>query len=398
MKKASLAQVDPRGKRVLMRVDFNVPMDANRKITDDTRIRAALPSINHVLAGGGSVVLMSHLGRPKGQAKPEFSLRPVADHLAALVSAPVKFAIDTVGPDAEAKRKGLQPGEILLLENLRFQAGETGNDPALAAALAAHGDVYVNDAFGAAHRAHASTVGAAERFPRRYAGLLMQRELEFLGGLLSSPRRPFTAILGGAKVEGKVEVIRNLLDRVDQLLLGGGMIFTFFKVAGLGIGDSLLDEASLEVVAEIQQQARTSRGKLVLPTDVVVSTDFSAAGSRKTVLVSDIPDGWQGLDIGPRTVEIYRQAIAGSQSLFWNGPMGVFEIPEFAAGTRAVGEAVVAATAAGGVSVVGGGDSVAALNQLGLADGVSHISTGGGASLEFMGGLDLPGVTVLSDA
>jgi len=398
MKKASLAQLDPRGRRVLMRVDFNVPMDANRVITDDTRIRAALPSIRHVLDGGGSLVLMSHLGRPKGQIKPEYSLRPVADRLVELVSAPVKFAEDTVGPDAEAKRQGLQPGEILLLENLRFQAGETANEPAFAAALAAHGDVYVNDAFGAAHRAHASTVGAAAHFDERYAGLLMQRELDFLGGLLADPARPFTAILGGAKVEGKVDVMRNLLDRVDYLLLGGGMIFTFFKVAGLSIGDSLLDAASLDIVAQIREQSRSSRGKLILPTDVVVATDFSDRGERQTVLVSDIPDGWQGLDVGPQTVAAFGEIVAGSRSIFWNGPLGVFEIPVFAAGTRALGEAVVRATTAGAVSVVGGGDSVAALNQLGLADRISHISTGGGASLEFMGGRELPGVSALRDA
>lgn len=398
MRKASLTQFDPRGRRVLMRVDFNVPMDANRAITDDTRIRAALPSIRHVLDGGGSLILMSHLGRPKGQIKPEYSLRPVADRLVELVSAPVKFAEDTVGPDAEAKRQGLQPGEILLLENLRFQAGETANDPPFAAALATHGDVFVNDAFGAAHRAHASTVGAAGHFEERYAGLLMERELDYLGGLLADPKRPFTAILGGAKVEGKVDIIRNLLDRVDHLLLGGGMIFTFFKVAGLSIGDSLLDEASLEVVAKVQEQARSSRGKLILPTDVVVSTDFSDRGERKTVLVSDIADGWQGLDVGPQTVRSFTEIIAGSRSIFWNGPLGVFEIPAFAAGTRAIGEAVARATDGGAVSVVGGGDSVAALNQLGLADRISHISTGGGASLEFMGGQELPGVAALSDA
>jgi len=398
MKKASLAQLDPRGKRVLMRVDFNIPMDQNRAITDDTRIRAALPSIRHVLQGGGSLVLMSHLGRPKGQIKPEFTLRPAADRLAELVTVPVKFAVDTVGPDAEAKRKNLQAGEILMLENLRFHAGETANDAAFAAALAAHGDVYVNDAFGAAHRAHASTVGAALRFERRYAGLLMEREITFLGGLLDAPVRPFTAILGGAKVEGKVEVINNLLERVDHLLLGGGMIYTFLKASGLNIGDSLLDAPSLEVAAAILDKARQTRGKLVLPTDVTISTDFSANGERRQVLVSDIPDGWQGLDIGPRTIDTFSEIVARSRALFWNGPLGVFEIPVFAAGTKAIGDAVVAATAQGATSVVGGGDSIAALNKLGLADRISHVSTGGGASLEFMGGRELPGVAALSEA
>jgi phosphoglycerate kinase len=381
-----------------MRVDFNVPLDQNQQITDDTRIRAALPSIRHVLDGGGSLVLMSHLGRPKGQAKPEFSLRPVADRLGEILEAPVKFASDTVGPDAEAKARSLAAGEILLLENLRFNEGETKNDAAFAGALAALGDVYANDAFGTAHRAHASTVGAAERFETRYAGLLMQKELEYLGGLLQDPPRPFVAVLGGAKVDSKVEVIRNLLDTVDHLVLGGGMIFTFFKVTGLNIGDSLLDEGSLEVAAAILEQAKTSRATLTLPTDVVVSTDFSDSGQRKNVLVTDIPDGWQGLDIGPASVASYRELLQDARAVFWNGPMGVFEIPAFAAGTRAVGEAVVAATGQGATSVVGGGDSVAALNQLGLADGVSHVSTGGGASLEFMAGRELPGVTALSDA
>ena len=398
MKKASLAQLDPRGHRVLMRVDFNVPLDQNRDITDDTRIRAALPSIRYILDGGGSLVLMSHLGRPKGEIKPEFSLRPVADRLAELLDARVKFASDTVGPDAESRRANLQPGEILLLENLRFNPGETRNDRHFAAALAAHGDVYVNDAFGTAHRAHASTVGAAEHFEHRFAGLLMQKELDYMGGLLQDAPRPFTAVLGGAKVDSKTEVIRNLLDKVDHLLLGGGMIFTFFKVMGLSVGDSLVDEGSLQVAEEIIMQARDSRATLVLPADILVSTDFSDTGERKDVLATDIPDGWQGLDIGKRSIETFIEIVAGSRAIFWNGPMGVFEIPCFANGTRAMGEAIAAATTGGAVSVVGGGDSVAAINQLGLADGISHISTGGGASLEFMGGRELPGVSALSDA
>jgi len=397
MKKASLETFDPRRRRVLMRVDFNVPLDQNRTISDDTRIRASLPSINHVVGRGGSLVLMSHLGRPKGEIKAEYSLRPVADRLAELVEVPVKFAVDTVGPDAQAKFARLQPGEILLVENLRFNAGETKNEPGFAAALAKFGDVYVNDAFGTAHRAHASTVGAALHFKQRFAGLLMQKELAYLGGLLQAPPRPFTAILGGAKVEGKVEVIRNLLEKVDHLLLGGGMIFTFFKVMGLNIGNSLLDEGSLDVAAAILEQAKSARAKLVLPTDIVVSTDFSDTGQRKEVLVTDIPDGWQGLDIGSRTVAAFQETVARSRAIFWNGPMGVFEIPVFATGTRVLGQAIADATAKGATSVVGGGDSVAALNQLGLADGISHISTGGGASLEFMGGLELPGVTALSD-
>jgi len=397
MNKLSLKQLDPQGLKVLMRVDFNVPLDAGRAITDDTRIKAALPSINHILDGGGCVVLMSHLGRPKGEIKPEFSLRPVADRLAEVLDAPVKFAVDTVGPDALDKAANLKAGEVLLLENLRFNPGETKNDGDFARALAGLGDVYANDAFGTAHRAHASTVGAAEHFDQRYAGLLMQKELDYLGGMITNPQRPSTAILGGAKVDSKVDVIRNLLDKVDHLLLGGGMIFTFLKVMGMNIGDSLLDEPSLEVAQKILEQAKSSRADLVLPTDVVVSTDFSDTGQHKTVLVTDIPDGWQGLDIGKNSVEHFCQIIGQSKSVFWNGPMGVFEIPTFAAGTRAMGEALAAATADGALSVVGGGDSVAAINQLGLTDGISHISTGGGASLEFMGGANLPGVVALSD-
>jgi phosphoglycerate kinase len=397
-KKLSLRQLDPRGARVLMRVDFNVPLDADRRITDDTRIRASLPSIEDVLARGGSLVLMSHLGRPKGKVDPALSLRPVADRLGELVTAPVRFAADTVGESAREQAGKLQPGEILLLENLRFAKGETDNEPGFAAALAQLGDIYVNDAFGTAHRAHASTVGAAGRFAQRAAGFLMESELEHLGRLLHDPPRPFVALLGGAKVQGKVDVITSLLDRVDSLLLGGGMIFTFFKVLGLSVGDSLVDEESFEVVREISEKARSARGQLMLPEDCVVSTDFSEQGQRREVLVTDIPDGWQGLDIGPQTIARFRDEVAKARAIFWNGPMGVFELPSFAAGTRAMGEAVAAATRDGAVSVVGGGDSVAAINQLGLADGITHVSTGGGASLTFMSGKSLPGVEALSDA
>ncbi len=396
--KRNLATLDAAGKKVLMRVDFNVPLDQEKRITDDTRIRAALPSIEAIIERGGALILMSHLGRPKGKVDPAFSLRPVADRLAELTTAPVKFASDTVGPAAERLADGLQRGEILLLENLRFTAGETDNDPAFARALAGHGEVYVNDAFGTAHRAHASTTGVTEFFAQRYAGYLMENELENLGNLLADPQRPFVAVLGGAKVKGKVDVIVNLLDKVDTLLLGGGMIFTFFRVHGLNVGDSLVDEESLELVAEIVAKAKTSRAQLMLPEDCVVSTDFSEQGQRKEVLVTDIPDAWQGLDIGSATVGRYREVVADARAIFWNGPMGVFEMPAFAKGTRALGQAVADATTAGALSVVGGGDSVAALNQMQLADGISHISTGGGASLEFMAGRDLPGIAALSDA
>ncbi len=398
MKKLGIAQIDLAGQQVLMRVDFNVPLDKDGRITDDTRIRAALPTVSHVLAAGASLVLASHLGRPKGNIVPELSLRPVADRLAELIDAPVRFADDTIGPSAKAAADKLEPGEVLLLENLRFAAEETDNESGFAEQLAALGTVYVNDAFGTAHRAHASTVGAASHFARGCAGFLMEKELANLGPLLDAPPRPFVAILGGAKIKGKVEVIENLLDEVDTLLLGGGMIFTFFKVHGLGVGDSLVDESCLDVAQKILAKAESSRARLLLPEDVVVAKDFSDDSPRRTVLVTDIPGGWQGLDIGPQTAARYGEAVAGAKTVFWNGPMGVFEIPAFAAGTRAIGEAVAAATDGGAHSVIGGGDSVAAVNQLGLAERITHISTGGGASLEFMAGRELPGVAALTDS
>ncbi len=397
-KKMDLTDFHPDGLKVLMRVDFNVPLDNNRNITDDTRIRAALPSVRHIIDGGGSVVLMSHLGRPKGKIDPALSLRPVADRLAELVSAPVKFALDTVGPDAVKQAKDLASGEILLLENLRFNPGETGNDPGFSAGLAELGDTFVNDAFGTAHRAHSSTVGVTRHFAACRAGFLMEKELEFLGSMMMDPARPFVAVLGGAKVGGKVDVILNLLDKVDTLLLGGGMIFTFLEVHGLNIGNSLLDQGSLDVAREILEKSRTSSTRFVLPEDCVVANAFADKADKKVCLVTDIPEDWMGLDIGPKTVVMYREILAGARSVFWNGPMGVFELPSFIHGTRAVAEAIAGATDDGARSIVGGGDSVAALNQMGLADRISHVSTGGGASLEFMAGRELPGITALTDA
>lgn len=398
MKKMGLDRLDAKGRKVLMRVDFNVPLDGTGTITDDTRIRAALPSIRRILSAGGSLILMSHLGRPKGKVVPEMSLRPVADRLGELLDTPVRFARDTVGDDARARAADLRSGETLLLENLRFTAAETDNDADFAAALASLADAYVNDAFGAAHRAHASTVGAGLSFPERYAGLLMEKELESLGRLMADPPRPFVAVLGGAKVLGKVEVIESLLDKVDTLLLGGGMIFNFFRVHGLNVGRSMVDEDSLETVRAILAKSEESRARLVLPEDVRVASDFRDDAEQKDVFVTDIPEDWMGLDVGPRTVNAYRDFLTGARAIFWNGPLGVFEMPSFAGGTRAVARAVAEATDDGALSVIGGGDSVAAINQSGLADRISHISTGGGASLEFMAGRDLPGVTALSDA
>lgn len=393
-----LTDFDPDGLKVLMRVDFNVPLDNNRNITDDTRIRCALPSVRHIIGGGGSVILMSHLGRPKGKIDSSLSLRPVADRLAELVAAPVKFALDTVGPDAVKQAKDLVSGEILLLENLRFNPGETSNDAGFSAGLAELGETYVNDAFGTAHRAHSSTVGVTRHFETCRAGFLMEKELEFLGSLMANPARPFVAVLGGAKVGGKVDVILNLLDKVDTLLVGGGMIFTFLKVHGLNIGNSLLDEESIEVAREILEKSRTSSTRFVLAEDCVVANAFDDKAEKSDCLVTDIPAEWMGLDIGPKTVAMYREILAGARSIFWNGPMGVFELPSFAHGTRAVAEAIAAATDGGACSIVGGGDSVSALNQMGLADRISHVSTGGGASLEFMAGRELPGIAALTTA
>jgi len=397
MPKQTIRQLDASGQKVLLRVDFNVPLGPDGAITDDTRVRAALPSIEYLLENGAAVILMSHLGRPKGEIVPALSLRPVADRLAELLSVPVRFAGDIVGPEAQRLASKLEAGEVLLIENLRFDSRETAGDAVFARELAALGTCYVNDAFGTAHRAHASTVGAGAGFASRCAGFLMEKELANLGRLLDDPPRPFVAVLGGAKIKGKVEVIENLLDKVDLLLLGGGMIFTFFKVHGLEIGDSLVDVDSVAVVERILAKAADSRAELILPEDCVVARQFSGDSERREVPVTDIPAGWQGLDIGSKTIDRYRREIAGAAAVFWNGPMGVFEIPAFAAGTRAMGEALAAATGSGAHTVVGGGDSVAALNQLGLAGGITHISTGGGASLEFMAGRELPGVAALSD-
>jgi len=380
------------GKTVLMRVDFNVPLDGERNITDETRILASLPSIKRIVAQGGKLILMSHLGRPKGKIDPAFSLRPVADRLGDLLDCPVKFAVDTVGPDARAKAAGLHPGEVLLLENLRFNPGETTNDPGFARALGELADCYVNDAFGTAHRAHASTVGVVEHFGGGRAGLLMEKELEHLGALLSDPGRPFVAILGGAKVSGKVEVILNLLDRVDTLLLGGGMVFTFFKEHGLNVGTSLVDDESMAMVREITARAKQSRAKLMLPEDCIVASEFNDKASKKTVLVTDIAEGWMGLDIGPVTIKKFTEVVAGARAIFWNGPMGAFEMDAFSRGTMAMVQKVASSHA---LTIVGGGDTDVAVHRAGASDNISYISTGGGAFLMLMEGKELPGVVAL---
>ena len=398
MSRLGVQDLELSGRKVLTRVDFNVPLDASRQITDDTRIRAALATLRLMLDAGARPVVMSHLGRPGGEVKEEFSLAPVAARLEELLGQRVHFAPDCVGPAAEEVVDRARNGEVVLLENLRFHPGETKNDPGFARQLAAHGDLYVNDAFGTAHRAHASTAGVTEHFEQCAAGLLMGQELERLGGLLANPRRPFVAILGGAKVSGKIEVVDNLIDTVDSILIGGGMAFTFFSAMGLDIGKSLVEESLVERVKKTLERARSSRTEIVLPEDVVIANAFAADAERREVLVTDIEADWMGLDVGSRTVRRYSELIEQAGTVFWNGPMGVFEMDAFAKGTRAIARSISRATDDGTLSVVGGGDSVAAVTQAGLANKITHISTGGGASLEFMAGKDLPGVLALTES
>lgn len=392
MTKQTIRDIDWNGKRALVRVDFNVPMEQGQ-ITDDTRIRAALPTIQYLIDHGASVVLMSHLGRPKKKVVEELRLGPVAQHLAELLGKEVKAVPDVTGPQVEATAKALQPGEVLLLENTRFDPREEANDEGMARELAQLGDVYVNDAFGAAHRAHASTEGVAHFMPA-VSGLLMEKELEELGGLLQDPARPFLAILGGAKISDKVGVIMNLLNRVDALLIGGGMANTFMLAEGFKVGDSLAEPDALDQVNKIMFMAQGEEKRLLLPTDVVIADAMSADANHKVVEVGHVPDGWRILDIGPQTVDRYVEKIKEAHTIVWNGPMGYFEAEPFAAGTRAIAQAMAESNAR---TIIGGGDSVAAVEQAGLADRIGHISTGGGASLELLEGKELPGVAALND-
>ncbi|RKI68754.1 phosphoglycerate kinase [bacterium 1xD42-67] len=419
--KKTVKDVDVKGKKVLLRCDFNVPMakDGSGVITDDKRIRAALPTIQYLLDQGAAVIACSHMGKPvatfesykkkqleKGKDEAsiteekwkkslaELRMEPVAARLSELLGKPVILADDVVGPDAQAKAAALEPGQILLLQNTRFEKGETKNDPALAKAMASMAEVYVSDAFGAVHRAHASTAGVADHLPA-VSGFLIQKELDFIGGALADPKRPLVAILGGSKVSSKIGVINNLLEIADTIIIGGGMAYTFSAAQGGKVGDSLLEADWKDYSLEMIQKAKDKGVELLLPVDTVIADKFAPDADSKVVAAGEIPDGWQGLDIGPETVKLYCEAVADAGTVIWNGPMGVFEFEKFAAGTKAVAEALSKTSA---ITIIGGGDSAAAVQQLGYADKMTHISTGGGASLEFMEGKELPGVACLLDA
>lgn len=397
MNKLTIDSLDLRGKRVLVRVDFNVPLDENLNITDDIRITSSLPTIKKIISEGGKAILMSHLGRPKGGPNPKYSLKPAATRLGELLGKEVKLAPDCIGPDVKAVVDKMQGGDVVVLENVRFHSEEEKNDPAFAKQLAELGDIYINDAFGSAHRAHASTEGITKFIKTSAAGYLMQKELEYLGTAIFNPTRPYCAILGGAKISGKIDVISNLLDKVDTLIVGGGMAFTFFKAQGKEIGKSLLEEEKIQLAGEVLEKAKKSGVKLLLPVDVVVADEFKNDSPSSIVSIDQIPSDKMGLDIGPETINLFKQEIDSSKTIVWNGPMGVFEMDNFAAGTFAIAKSLANATVSGAVTVIGGGDSAAAIAKANLADKVSHVSTGGGASLEFLEGKILPGVAALTD-
>ncbi len=392
----SVEDLEVRGKRVFVRVDFNVPLKEGR-ITDDTRIRAALPTLRHLLDRGAALVVASHLGRPKGAPDPAYSLGPVAERLGELLGMSVFLAPEVVGPKVEELARNLEPGEVLLLENVRFHPGETKNDPELCRGLAALAEAYVNDAFGTCHRAHATTAGMAALFPpeRKAAGFLLLQEIRAFERVLRAPEPPYVAVLGGAKVSDKIGVIRNLLPRVDRLLVGGAMAYTFLRARGVPVGDSLVEEDKVELAAELLAEAEKAGKEIALPSDHVIARDLSAGAETRTTEGAEIPAGWKGVDIGPKTRAAYAEAVGAARTVVWNGPMGVFEIPAFAEGTVAVARAAAESSA---FTVVGGGDSVAAVNQAGVADRISHISTGGGASLELLEGKTLPGIAALESS
>ncbi len=398
MRKMTIDDVSARNKRVIVRVDYNVPLQEG-VITDDTRIKATLPTLRKLLSQDASLVLMSHLGRPKGKVVPELSLRPVAERLSELLGKEVKFLPDCVGSEVQRETQSLQPGEVALLENLRFHIEEEKNDDGFAKELASHGELYVNDAFAASHRAHASIVGVPKYVQPAVAGYLMANEIKHLGLLLEDPPRPFVAIIGGAKVSTKIDVLQNLLPKVDKLLVGGGMAFTFFAALGLEIGNSLVEEDAVDVAMKIWMTSEEMGGKMMLPVDLLVVKDIEDDSSPvKTVPYDHIPPGWAGVDIGQGTVQLYSDVIMDAKSVFLNGPMGIFERERFAEGTRAIFEAMSEVAARGDIAVVGGGDSAAAAKALGFSNAMTHISTGGGASLEFMEGKELPGIAALTDS
>src|SRR6266550_6771627 len=396
MNKKTIRDIQVAGKRVLVRVDFNVPLDAELHITDDTRIKAAIPTIQYLLDQGAAVILMSHLGRPKGQVVDSMRLTPVAKRLSELLGRPVQMAADCIGPEVEALAKALQPGQVLLLENLRFHKEEEKNDLDFARQLASLGEIYVNDAFGTAHRAHASTEGVTHYLPG-VAGFLMEKEINFLGSALESPQRPFAAIIGGAKVSDKIAVLERLISMVDTLLIGGGMANTFLKAASYEIGDSLFEESKLDVAKDLIAKARQQGLTFLLPSDVVIADHFAADANFKVVAQNEVPKGSRILDIGPKAIEAFQKALSNARTIVWNGTLGVAEMPAFAKGTDAIIEILASRTRAGATTIIGGGDSAAAVEEAGAAEKMTHVSTGGGASLEFLEGRVLPGVAALQD-
>ena len=391
MNKKTVKDVDLKGKKVLVRCDFNVPMDENKNITDNTRIVAALPTIKYLLENNCAVILCSHLGRPKGEFKPEFSLKPVAKELSNLLGKDVIMAEDVIGEDAKSKAKNLQPGQVMLLENVRFHREETDNDPEFSKELASLAEIYVNDAFGAAHRAHSSTAGVAEFLPA-VSGFLIEKELQFLGGALNNPERPFVAILGGAKVSDKIGVIDSLLEKVDTLIIGGGMAYTFFKAQGYEVGNSLCELDKLDLAKELMEKAKAKGVKLMLPVDTVVGKEFDINTESKNVKWTEIPSDWEGFDIGEETIKMFSEEIRKAKTVVWNGPVGLFEFPQFAVGTNAIAKVLSEIDA---TTIIGGGDSAAAVKKAGVEDKMTHVSTGGGASLEFLEGKKLPGIECL---
>ncbi|PNW44329.1 UNVERIFIED_CONTAM: phosphoglycerate kinase [Euhalothece sp. KZN 001] len=394
---ASLSETDVSGKRVLVRADFNVPMNPQGEITDDTRIRAALPTIKDLIQKNAKVILCSHMGRPKGEVKEKLRLTPVAERLSQLLEQEVVKCDDCIGDAVKQKIDGLQNSQVALLENLRFHSEEEANDPEFSKQLAANADVYVNDAFGTAHRAHASTEGVTKHLSPCVGGYLIEKELDYLKKAVEDPQRPFAAIIGGSKVSSKIGVIETLIEKCDKLIIGGGMIFTFFKARGMSVGNSLVENDKLDLAKSLEAKAKEKGVEIIFPTDVIIADNFAEDANTQTVTVENIPNGWMGLDIGPKSVEAFKEALSDCKGVIWNGPMGVFEMEAFAKGTEAIARTLAELTDNGATTIIGGGDSVSAVEKVGVADKMSHISTGGGASLELLEGKELPGIVALND-